>query len=105
MRKGCITLVLLLVLASPVLAKVGGGDIFFPAKKVGDAMFSHEAHVADAGLNCTDCHDRPYVTHAKHKTVRMVQMQKGASCGSCHDGKIAFSVTGNCVRCHKKIER
>ena len=102
MKRGGIVLFLLLVLASLALARVGGGDISFPAKKAGDAVFSHKAHVAHVGLNCTDCHDRLYVTHAKHKSITIAQMQKGASCGVCHDGKMAFGVSGQCVRCHKK---
>jgi c(7)-type cytochrome triheme protein len=32
----------------------------------------------------------------------MKQMQKGKSCGSCHNGKVAFSVKGECIKCHKK---
>ncbi len=32
----------------------------------------------------------------------MKQMQQGKSCGACHNGKKAFSVKGDCVKCHKK---
>jgi c(7)-type cytochrome triheme protein len=32
----------------------------------------------------------------------MKEMQKDKSCGSCHNGKTAFSVKGNCATCHKK---
>jgi c(7)-type cytochrome triheme protein len=28
-------------------------------------------------------------------------MEKGRSCGACHDGKAAFSVKANCASCHK----
>jgi c(7)-type cytochrome triheme protein len=31
----------------------------------------------------------------------MKQMEKGKSCGACHDGKKAFSVKGECAKCHK----
>jgi c(7)-type cytochrome triheme protein len=30
----------------------------------------------------------------------MVEMEQGKSCGVCHDGKGAFSVAGDCQKCH-----
>jgi c(7)-type cytochrome triheme protein len=30
----------------------------------------------------------------------MADMQKGFSCGACHNGTRAFSVKANCSRCH-----
>jgi c(7)-type cytochrome triheme protein len=32
----------------------------------------------------------------------MKDMEQGKSCGACHDGKGAFSVKGDCAKCHKK---
>jgi c(7)-type cytochrome triheme protein len=95
-------LVAALVLATAALAKVGGGDILFPVKGAGKVLFSHDAHVGDIGLSCTECHDRLYITREKHKTVTMAEMRKGKSCGSCHDGATAFDVKGNCKTCHAK---
>jgi c(7)-type cytochrome triheme protein len=91
-------------LASFALARVGGGNITFEVKKGGNVIFSHESHVGDIRLKCTDCHDYLYVTKEKHKPVTMAQMQRGASCGSCHNGKKAFDVKTkeNCNQCHKK---
>ena len=83
-------------------AIVGGGDITLREKKAGDVVFSHENHVSGASLKCTDCHSVPYVTQQKHKRVTMAEMQKGASCGLCHNGKKAFSSDSNCNKCHKK---
>ena len=94
--------VILLLLASSGFAKVGGGDVVFPGKQAGKAVFSHDFHVGEAGLSCTECHDRLYVTHKKDKRVTMAEMNKGKSCGACHNGKKAFSVKGECNRCHKK---
>jgi c(7)-type cytochrome triheme protein len=34
----------------------------------------------------------------------MAQMEKGRTCGACHDGKRAFSVAGNCGNCHKGMK-
>ena len=33
--------------------------------------------------------------------VTMAQMEKGKTCGACHNGKRSFAVTANCDRCHK----
>ncbi len=97
-------ILLLLFVASIVSAKVGGGEITFEIKKEGNVIFSHDSHVGSIGLKCTDCHDVFYVTKEKHKHVTMGQMQKGQSCGACHNGKKAFDVKAkaNCNNCHKK---
>lgn len=82
-------------------AKVGGGDITFVVKAAGNVAFSHDTHVAAAALTCTDCHAALYITKEKHRKTTMAQMQKGQSCGACHNGKRAFDVKGNCKSCHK----
>jgi c(7)-type cytochrome triheme protein len=91
----------ILLTATPVLASVGGGDITLKGKG-GDVLFSHDAHVVGIGLACTECHDKLYLSKGQHKTVTMKQMKKGKSCGDCHNGKKAFSVRGDCAKCHKK---
>jgi c(7)-type cytochrome triheme protein len=83
-------------------AKVGGGDIVFKETKTGSVIFSHNSHVEGIGLKCTDCHDALFTTKAKHKKVSMAQMQKGQSCGACHNGGKAFSIKDSCKNCHKK---
>lgn len=83
------------------IAVVGGGDITMK-NKGGDVMFSHEVHVVGASLACTSCHDGLYKTVKKHKKVTMKEMEKGKSCGACHNDKRAFGVKGNCASCHKK---
>lgn len=97
-----VVIIIALFLAYPALAVVGGGDVAFEVKTAGNVVFSHEGHVAVTGLKCTDCHDALYVAKAKHKKATMALMAKGQSCGACHNGKKAFSVKGNCDRCHKK---
>jgi c(7)-type cytochrome triheme protein len=100
--KACIALILIVLLASLGIAKIGGGDVlFFESKTAGDVLFSHESHVAGAALQCTHCHDRLYVTKEKDKRIAKAAMQKGKSCGACHDGKKAFDVKSNCKNCHK----
>lgn len=90
----------LLLAASPVLAAVGGGDITLQ-NKGGAVMFSHDTHLDGMNLACTDCHDKLFLSKGQHKMVTMKQMQKGKSCGACHNGKKAFSVKGDCTKCHK----
>lgn len=97
-----IPLILVFLLSNLVLGRIGGGDILFKSGKARDAIFSHDTHVSDIGLKCTDCHDNLYTTKEKHKRATMADMRKGLSCGACHNGKRAFDVRGNCSSCHKK---
>jgi len=96
-----LTVFALLLAATPVLATVGGGDISLK-NKGGDVIFSHDTHVDGMALACTDCHDKLYLSKGQHKMVTMKQMRSGKSCGACHNGKKAFSVKGDCAKCHKK---
>lgn len=102
MRSVSLAILSLVFLASLGYARVGGGEITFPVTKAGSVTFSHDLHVADVGLSCTQCHDRPYVTKQKDKRVTMAEMRKGKSCGACHNEKKAFAVKADCNRCHKK---
>ncbi len=102
MRTLCIIGILCVILVSVGLAKTGGGDITFKAGKAGDVIFRHDSHGPDAGLTCTDCHDSLYITKEKDKRVTMAQMQKGKSCGACHNGKRTFDVKSDCRKCHTK---
>jgi len=97
-----IGILFMLLTASFISARIGGSDITFEVKDRGDVHFSHDDHVASIGLKCTDCHDSLFVSKEKHKKVTMVQMQKGQSCGACHNGKKAFDVKTNCNHCHKR---
>jgi c(7)-type cytochrome triheme protein len=89
--------------AAPARGVVGGGDVSFEAKGANKAVFSHEAHVVAARLRCQDCHARLYLDTKRSPHATMRQMQKGKSCGACHDGKRAFSVSvsGDCTKCHR----
>jgi c(7)-type cytochrome triheme protein len=74
-------------------------DIAFKTKGINPVNFSHEFHTGV--FSCKDCHTKvfPFKAGAKHFT--MAEMEKGKSCGSCHNGKEAFSVAGDCNKCHK----
>lgn len=102
MRKRLIVQMLLFALGvSPALAVIGGGDIRLP-NKGGETLFSHDAHVAGTGLKCQQCHPDLYTNAKQHKAATMKAMESGKSCGACHDGKTAFSVKGDCAKCHKQ---
>ncbi|HEY5974152.1 MAG TPA: cytochrome c3 family protein [Geobacteraceae bacterium] len=64
-----------------------------------DAFFSHNRHLEM--FKCYDCHDKLFVANSENQRYTMAQMEKGRSCGACHDATIAFSVKGDCNRCHK----
>jgi c(7)-type cytochrome triheme protein len=89
-----------LLTSTPVLATVGGGDVTLKVKGAKDVVFSHEAHVDGVGNQCTECHPKPFTDSAAHRSASMKQMREGASCGACHNGRRAFSVKGECARCH-----
>ena len=71
----------------------------------GDVVFSHASHVDSKAPNCAECHAAQFSlqkagTPLKGTLVHK-EMDKGALCGSCHDGKKAFATTDNCDTCHK----
>lgn len=100
-RIAAMTACIMLATAGAALAVVGGGDITM-MNKGGKVVFSHDLHVSEAGLNCKECHTKLYLDIKRHKKVAMKEMQKGKSCGACHNGKKAFSVKGDCAKCHSK---
>jgi len=61
--------------------------------------FSHELHLGM--YKCQDCHSGTFGKPGSRKRATMADMEKGKSCGSCHDDKQAFTVKGSCARCHK----
>jgi c(7)-type cytochrome triheme protein len=75
---------------------------------MGIVTFSGKAH-ADAGNQCTDCHDltggKAGIFQMKYGTAKqtMAQMNEGKGCGTCHNGKKAFATTDpkSCTKCHQ----
>lgn len=73
-------------------------ELVFEEKSTGNVVFSHKLHI---GLySCEDCHVSRYATVRSRVKVSMQEMEAGRSCGSCHDGKSAFSVKEKCESCH-----
>ena len=87
-------------------------DVKAPAKltfeaKNGNVTFDHAKHVERAKNDCRVCHDKLW-PQSKAPLNWKAGMHKPAetshtSCGTCHNpGGMAFGVTGNCNKCHKK---
>lgn len=70
----------------------------------GKVVFSHEVHTEKQGLKCAECHPKVFKMKAGGDEVTMAAINEGKFCGSCHDGKKAFSASdkANCDKCHKK---
>ncbi len=72
------------------------------------ATFQHKVHTADAGLECSSCHDEIFSmqrgTAVNSKNFTMKAMAEGQFCGACHDGDTAFSTDSNCMSCHGAAE-
>jgi c(7)-type cytochrome triheme protein len=73
-------------------------DIAFKPKGINPVTFSHKFHTE--AFSCKECHTKvfPFKAGVKHNT--MAEMGTGKSCGTCHNGKVAFSVAGDCNKCH-----
>jgi c(7)-type cytochrome triheme protein len=101
---GRVSMLLLLGAALVLLTAFGAApDVVFLGPKhdsapVPSARFSHVEH---SGITCHQCHPKPYATPSERMTH--AQMDRGLSCGACHDGGRAFAVRGTpCQRCHVK---
>lgn len=73
-------------------------NVVFVIPSAGKVDFSHSFHLGM--FKCDDCHNKVFTTGAQRKSYSMAQMEKGKSCGACHDGKTAFSVAKDCGKCH-----
>ena len=72
-------------------------EITYKIKETGPTIFSHKFHIEVAG--CGKCHPELYLPNHQNKRVGMSAMEKGKSCGACHNSKEAFSVK-ECSKCH-----
>ncbi|HBG06662.1 MAG: cytochrome C [Geobacteraceae bacterium GWC2_58_44] len=78
-------------------------NIEYKVKGAGETVFSHSSHLAKVNNQCRTCHNGKVIT-GKDGRVTMEQMEKGKTCGACHNGKKAFTVAGNCGNCHKGMK-
>jgi c(7)-type cytochrome triheme protein len=79
--------------------------MFKDTKSFAPVPFNHDTH-KKAGTGCSDCHDVLFKKKAgstdEGNALTMKALRKGKYCGSCHDGKQAFSASKNCKQCHQK---
>jgi c(7)-type cytochrome triheme protein len=82
-------------------------DLTLPQAKdsPGKVVFSHATHVDQAKPECTTCHPKmfklvnPQLARGAERLVH-AKMEKGAQCGSCHNGKDARGFD-DCTMCHR----
>lgn len=111
MRSRSLAPLLALLLAGAFAAAALGGDLpKLPADRAlpqtadspGVVTFRHGSHIDATRPDCTPCHPKlfrilkreepqPAITHAA--------MDKGLSCGACHNGQSAFG-RDDCAACH-----
>jgi len=72
-------------------------DVIFKVKETGPVAFKHSVHLAK-NPQCNSCHNALYKT-GPNPRVSMNSMEKGKSCGACHNGKKAFALSA-CTKCH-----
>ena len=94
------------LLWSEAPAQAGGGPgkiVFKDTKSFAPVVFNHDTHKS---AGCGDCHDVLFKKKAgstdEGNALTMKALRKGKYCGSCHDGKQAFSASKNCKKCHFK---
>jgi c(7)-type cytochrome triheme protein len=83
---------------------VGAGKVIeFTGSPKGVVVFDGQAH-KNAGITCGDCHNPAVFPYMKKGSVKIVMsdLYAGKYCGKCHDGKKAFAIADNCVRCHRE---
>ncbi len=71
-------------------------NVAIKVKETGPVIFGHKTHLG--AYKCAACHPKVFDMAVK-KPVAMAQMEKGKSCGACHNGKAAFGVA-ECAKCH-----
>jgi len=62
-------------------------------------VFKHEAHDF---LGCADCHAKLFPLKKTGTITTMDEINDKKSCGSCHNGQVAFEPT-ECGKCHPKM--
>jgi len=108
MSKNRLFLIVLLSVALPsMVSAIGMGGsmsgmggmvdkVQLQTEGVGKVEFSHSVH----GTDCSACHPKLFSKKGDNRHFTMEQMERGRSCGACHNGRQAFSVEENCAACH-----
>lgn len=94
-----LSFIVALAFVATAFAVPPGKTVVFKNAMMGNVTFSGEIH-AKQGFKCNDCHTA--IFPMKQTSLTMAAMREGKECGHCHNGTKAFSVKGNCTKCHKK---
>ncbi len=63
------------------------------------SIFPHWIHRIN--YRCDACHDRLFKMELGATEISMDLMKGGGSCGTCHNGEVAFTINfQSCNRCH-----
>jgi c(7)-type cytochrome triheme protein len=103
MKKAVIIMIVAVALAFAGIAYAvpKGKTVVFTDGSLGKVTFDGTVH-AEKGLKCNDCHTKIFPMKKEEGKFTMKDMQEGKACGACHNGEKAFSVKGDCGKCHKK---
>ncbi len=96
-----LTVFIALAFVGSALAVPPGKTVEFKDGAMGKVTFDGKVH-ADKGLKCNDCHTKVFPMKKEEGKYTMKDMEGGKACGACHNGEKAFSVKGDCGKCHKK---
>jgi c(7)-type cytochrome triheme protein len=72
-------------------------DLVYKGKTKNDVTFSHTSHVKKH--KCASCHPKLFKTKKLETKFKMSDITAGKSCGTCHNGRVAFAVK-QCAKCH-----
>ncbi len=95
----------------PTRADVEASQMPFPSdftltqtRPLGSVVFSHNLHVTEQKLQCSDCHTNIFQMKRTSTAMKMVNLNKREYCGACHDGQKAFSTkeVKSCAKCHAR---
>lgn len=67
-------------------------------KGVSPVLYPHWMHRAI--FDCKVCHESIFHMQRWSNPISHKEIDAGRQCGACHDGKLAFSSTEKCERCH-----
>ncbi len=84
-------------------------DLALPQGKdsPGQVVFSHQSHIDQSKPDCTTCHPKLFTIlkqqrkSARRDPITHARMEKGQSCGACHNGTAAHGFD-QCASCHRQ---
>lgn len=93
--------VLLIISAGAFAAGPNLPAITYATNGAGQVAFSHSRHLKSAVVadTCKKCHPGLYSLDGRRTHATMADMERGKSCGVCHNGSVAFGMK-SCAKCH-----